>query len=185
MTTEQTTPVPEDTSSPDPSRAASLGSVVGRLAHALQAELPPGVVADLRRLSPGDPASPAFFKIAAGYLEPAGWLSGDGPRRDQSERRWGALLCGMAHTVGLHQPGARLGRALAEAGYSELRLVRLLQSRGAGLLDTVRLTARFLAAKGQAVDWSELARLVLSDGQQHAESVRRGVSRDYFRNLEH
>ena len=81
---------------------------------------------------------------------------------------------------GLHVPGRRLGRALAAAGLSELRFVRLLRARERQLLSEVRTAARYLAARAEPVDWVDFARLVLSHDTKRAESVRRGIARDYY-----
>lgn len=164
-------------------RPRSLSSVMTQLAHVLTDTLSSGDVADLRRLAPSDAGSPAFWKIVALVLEPAGQLPEGGPTRDAAERRWAAILQGLANLGHLHQHGLGLGRALAEASFAELRFVRLLRSHDSGLLDLVRTTARFLAAKGQAVDWTDMAWLVLSDGRKHEEKVRRRLARDYYRHL--
>jgi CRISPR system Cascade subunit CasB len=162
----------------------SLRSLMGMLAHATEKILSPGDLADLRRLGEGDIGSPAFWKVAALWLEPKGFLRDQGGEaRDAAERRWAFILAGLATLGHLHQPGYRLGRALAEAGFSELRLVRLLRSYDETLLDLVRITARQLAAKGQQVDWADAAELVLSDGADHEESVRRRVARDFYKHL--
>ncbi len=76
-----------------------------------------------------------------------------------------------------------LGRALAEARFSELRLERLLRGDEASQLEHVRLTARFLAAKGQAVEPTHLARLILEDDPERAETLRRDIARAYFHSL--
>jgi len=38
-----------------------------------------------------------------------------------------------------------------------------------------------LASCAESIDWTDLASLVLSDGQPYGESVRRRVARDYYR----
>lgn len=172
-------PIPE-TPSPEGTSAASrdgLATVIGRLAHAIDEVLPPGDVAELRRLAPHDPASPAFFKLVASVL-PEGTLPRDGFRRDEAERLWAVIFSCLATLRGMHLPGHRLGRALADAGISELRVVRLLRARGEALLDAVPVIARTLAVKGELVDCTEIARLLLDE--QHAEQVRRRIARDYF-----
>ncbi len=158
----------------------SLGKVVNRLAGALERETTPGDLAALRRLDPDDPSNPAFWRIVVGHLVPVGALSEERRDRDQAEACWAALLSGMAQMHGLHVPGRRLGRALAAAGLSELRFVRLLRARERQLLSEVRTAARYLAARAEPVDWVDFARLVLSHDTKRAESVRRGIARDYY-----
>lgn len=162
-----------------PSRAALFQA----LAKALDHHLSTGDVAEIRKLDPDDPSSPAFWKLVFAYLEPAGELRAEGPLRDLLEKRWAAVLSGMAITQGLHIPGRRVGQALAKVGFSELRFSRLLRAEGDLLLDLVRTTARFLASKNVAFDFKDLADLVFSDGAAHAETVRRNIARDYYRQL--
>ena len=167
----------------EPDAAPTIGTLVGRIAHAIERGLTPGDVADLRRARPEEPGSPGFWKVVVHDLEPAGALPPGGPARDEAERRWASILFGLAHMGGLNQPQARLGRALAEAGFSELRFARLLGSRGEALLDAVRTTARYLAAKGQPADWADAARLVLAETGPAAERFRRQLARDYYRTV--
>ncbi len=172
-------PIPE-IPAPEGTPAASrdgLASVIGRLAHAVDEVLPPGDVAELRRLAPHDPASPTFFKLVASVL-PEGTLPRDGARRDEAERHWAVIFSCLATLRGLHRPGRRLGHALADAEISELRVVRLLRARGEALLDATSVIARTLAVRGEAVDFTEIARLLLDE--PHAEQVRRRIARDYF-----
>lgn len=158
----------------------AVARVVGRIAHALQHELPAGDIAELRRLRPDDPAAPAFWKVAALYLRPVGFLGETGPALDRSERRWAALLNALAHLGPLHRRGARLGRALADAGLSELRFVRLLRAHDDALLDAVRTAAQYLASKAVPADTADFAWLLLTDGNNGEQTVRRRIARDYY-----
>ena len=89
------------------------------------------------------------------------------------------------------QPGAPLHLAcplklpdvLADAQYSELRFARLVRSDADRLADELPTLARFLAAKGTAVDWAGAAQLILSADGPNEESVRRHVARDYYGSL--
>jgi len=181
--TEQLELNPEAEPGTQPVAAAppSLASVVSRIAHALEGTLSPGEVADLRRLRPGEPGSPAFWKVATHFLEAQ--LPPSGEARDLAERRWAAIVQGLATLGHLLQPSRSLGRALAEARFSELRFVRLLRAQGDGLFKAVEITAKFLAAKGRSADWTGMARLVLSEGRPDEEKTRRQVAREYFRHL--
>ena len=106
-----------------------------------------------------------------------------GPKQDEKERLWAALLQGMAMTAGLHIPNARLGRALVQAGWSELRFVRLMQARGDVLVKEVRRLASFLSSKSQTVDWSDIAQLLFNQEGEWAERHRRRIARDYYKTL--
>jgi CRISPR type I-E-associated protein CasB/Cse2 len=164
-----------------PHEQDGLPSVVGALAHAIEKLLSPGDVAELRRLHPTDLSYPVFWRICAAHLAPVLPL---GAARDEAERRWAVILQALAELRGLHSPGARYGRALASAGIAELRALRMLRASGSALYDSVRTISRYLAATGTPANCSELALLVLSDGRDEAESIRRRIARDYYAQLE-
>lgn len=152
----------------------ALGSLIDDLAKAI-AGMSTGDRAELRRGTPDDPGSPAFWKLAVTHLAPRGFVD----LQDASLAtlgRWVVILGALAELEGLHNPRARLGRTLAEAGYSELRLTRLLRAEGNQLLDAVRQAVHFLASKGAEVDVAEVARLVLSNSVR----VRRAIASHYY-----
>lgn len=163
-----------ESSSPSP----QISEVVARLARAIQHALDPGEVAALRRLDPESPSS-AFWKVAATHLESTGQLR-DGPGRQAHEVRWAVILRGLALMEGLHSPAIRLGRALAEAGYSEVRLNRLLRARDGALHDEATSAVRYLAAKAQEADLTEFALLLVSQEEEPSDAIRRRIARDYF-----
>lgn len=154
--------------------------VIGKLAHAIEHQLPTGDVAELRRISPDQPYTPALWKLLLSYV-PESWVAG--ADRDCKEARWAAVLMGMAFTAGLHQPGLPLGQALANAGWSELRFVRLLRERGDALTGEVRRVAQYLASKSQSANWADVAALVLDQEGDWAEKNRRRIARSYYRAL--
>jgi CRISPR system Cascade subunit CasB len=145
-----------------------------------------GELAELRRLSPEDPAPPAFWHALIRLVEPRDPGPANADRRQAWEHQWAVILAGMA--ILDHRPDTSFGQALAETGYAEPRLRRLLRARGTRLWDEVRLGVRFLAAKGAAIRWQDCAGLVLADPETQpswAEQVRRHIARDYFRVLYH
>jgi CRISPR system Cascade subunit CasB len=166
------------TEAPAPT-APTVASLVQRLAGLLQRSpaLTRGDLADLRRMDPRRPAA-AFFKLEGLVLDEV--LPGDAARRGDLEARWAAVVLGLAQLGDLHAPQARLGVALAEAGFSELRFARLLQADDERLLDELPALARFLAAKGVPADWSAAARLALSAGRRDEDEIRRHLARDYY-----
>lgn len=185
------TEAPEDTGD-GPERAEqpiqSLSDVVGRIGweldHPETRNIPPGDVSALRRARPGEIGGPAFWKIAVRYLEPARLLPGaDHPGRNAAERRWTAILGGMAEMAGLHQGGIRPGRALARNRVAEARVLRLLRADGVTLLDLVRTIAHQLKSQGARVDWTDLAGLVHWDGHPAQDGVRRRIALDYYSHL--
>ncbi|MFO8008765.1 MAG: type I-E CRISPR-associated protein Cse2/CasB [Candidatus Brocadiia bacterium] len=164
----------------DDATDATLPSVVGKLAVAIRDQLGSGEVAELRRISPHEPYTPALWKLLLTYV-PDGWTTG--PQRDEKERRWAALLMGMAITAGLHDHSVPLGRALAEAGWSELRFVRLMRDEGDSLMERVRRLAQYLASKAQPADWTDVAHILLDQQGDWAERHRMRIARDYYRTL--
>ena len=160
---------------------------LNRLASAIAVDfataLSPGDVADLRRLDPvKGTRCPAFWKIAVERLEPAGFDFDDPEAR--WDERWAAVLQVMALLHGLPGRPHRLGAALAAAGVSEARVMRLLRSQGPALYDGLRMTARQLASAAVPVYWADLAEFVLADAfDADRERVRRNVARDFYRQL--
>lgn len=168
--------------SPDASGAERpLSSIVSALARAIDTHLPPGDVAALRRMPTGELATPAFWRLAGTVLE--GVLRGDGPTALERERQWATIVSALAVSAGLHSSRRSFGAALAEAGYSELRLTRLLRAHGATLPAEVRAATAFLSSKAVPFDGVDLAALVLSDGGPSEEVVRRNVAKGYYAQL--
>lgn len=163
------------------SERPSLSSVVGRVAHAIDRVLPSGDVAQLRRLDARNPSSPAFYRLMLSTVEPNLDLRSDGPARDSADRRWAAVFQAAATLSGLHQINRRLGDALRAAGYSELRLVRLLRAQGDTLFKEIRTCAYFLSAKAEACNLADLARLLIVTDAENSESLRREIARAYYR----
>lgn len=158
----------------------SIHSVVGKIAYAMEHYLSTGDLAQLRRVSPREPYTPALWKMLLTYV-PESWTKG--PKQDEKELRWSALLMGMAMTTELHDPNTPLGRALVEAGWSELRFVRLMQARGDDLIKDVRRLASFLASKSQPADWSDVAQVLFNQEGEWAERHRRRIARNYYHSL--
>lgn len=173
--------MPNEPKLSETSEAPSLNRVVNTLAGTIARALSPGDVAALRRMEPGDVATPAFWKLAGTVLEHE--LRGDGPAVESRERQWAMVVAALATTAGLHAPGRSLGAGLAEAGLSELRLTRLLRAHGDALPAEVRGAASYLAAKAMPFDGTDLAWLVLSDGSSAEEQVRRSIAKSFFGQL--
>lgn len=163
----------------DNAQGGGRRALIVRLAAVVERELSPGDLADLRRLRPEEPASPAFWKLAATYLSDS--LPG-GPGREEAERRWAAVLGALANLRGLHRSDRPLGRALAEAGLSEMRLLRLLRARDAALYDVTRGVVHYLAQKAEPADLGQLAGLLLDQDGDRAEAIRRRIARAFYAN---
>jgi CRISPR type I-E-associated protein CasB/Cse2 len=160
------------------SEAVSLASLIRQIAGDL-GDAGAGDRAELRRLKPDDPGGPAFWRIVVTRLDP-NHLPGGSPAREDALHRWAVILRAIAELDGLHNPGRRLGAALAEIGVSELRLNKLLRASGEPLFDEVRTIAHQLATAAVPVDLTGIARLVLSDGQPHEQIVRQTIANDYY-----
>ncbi|MBN2586399.1 MAG: type I-E CRISPR-associated protein Cse2/CasB [Candidatus Fermentibacteraceae bacterium] len=167
-------------SEPTEEKRRSLASITGQITHSIDSVLSPGDVAELRRLTPSDPFSPAFFKLVTSFLESDPGFPSHGKARDEIERRWAVFIQAAAQMKNLHSMKVGLGYALASSGYSELRLVRLLRASDPILYREVRTAAHYLAAKAQTCNLVDMAYLLLIQVGEKAESVRRSIARDYY-----
>lgn len=138
----------------------------------------PGTVAALRRADPCSPPA-VFYRLTAHLLDEH--MPEVGPLRDAYESRWVVIASAMASAKGLPESGPPLGEALAKAGVSEMRVVRLLEAEPGQLPDLIRHAVQQLTQKGQAFDPIDLAYLVLSAGTDRARRPRRSIARDFYR----
>lgn len=154
----------------------SLAGIVGRLAGVIGSEnFPAGERAALKRLNPRLPPPLTFYRFAFRHL-PDGW--------ETQKAEWMTLVSGLALMCpDPHRPHRPAGRALAEAGYSETRLERLLVSERRDLQTLVLRAARFLAAKAESVNWIDFARLLLTKDRGKLENARMKFARDYYAHL--
>ena len=154
--------------SPDP-LARTMAHIAGILASE---NFPTGERAALRRMSPDQPPPLYFYRFALRHL-PDGW--------EGNEADWITLIAGIALMAPhARQPGRGLGTALGEAGYSEGRLERLLQSEGDTRRTLFLRAVRFLAAKAQPFDWRDGARLLLTRDPKKQETIHRRIARDFY-----
>lgn len=159
-----------------PADRSSLRSVIGSIAHAMEHTMSSGDLAELRRISPDQPYTPALWKVLVS-IEDDTFTHGDA-----REQQWAALLMAMASGA-KHDPSKRFGHVLAEHGWSELRFVRLMRARDTRLVEELRRLAQYLASKGASVDWTGAANLLFNQTGQWAEEYRRRIARDYYRSL--
>ncbi len=154
-----------------PARAA--GSAAARLRDSVSS----GDRAELRRLDPKRPFTPALWKLLLdmGQHDAPEWIS-----QDRWERRWATLLMGLAFCAELHDYKRSLGSALAEAGYSELRLVRLLRAEGEQLETYIRRLAQYLHSKQQKANWGDVANLLFYQSGETSDKIRLHIARAYF-----
>jgi CRISPR system Cascade subunit CasB len=151
---------------------------VPSLAAVLKSEhFPTGERAALKRMALGGAAPLAFHRFMLRHVDDAwqgeSWLS-----------EWRSLICALAiQRDGGFNPSTPLGKALAEARFSEHRLERLLAAKGDTLLQLAIRAARQLAARGIAADWRQMADLLFSQKPEIRESVNRRIARDYYRTI--
>lgn len=143
---------------------------------------PRGDLAALRRMDPNAPGgTPVLLRLLARHAP-------ERLERGTDElRRWALVLHGMALMAPDHHRGQlRVGRSLFGSGrnplYAESRLARLLGARGPALRAQIPRLVRQLKAKDQALDWRELAKLILTEGrdESRAEEAREWIARAYY-----
>jgi CRISPR system Cascade subunit CasB len=161
---------------PIPSDASTLGQIIGQLAGLIATDhFPTGERAALKRLDPAGPPGLPFYRFAFRYL-PENW--------ERQQPAWMALIAGIALMCpNPHSPKRPVGLVLAEAGYSEKRLERLLAAEGETLHTLLLRAVRFLATKGEAVNWMDFARLLLTTDPDKREEARLRIARDFYRQL--
>ncbi|MEJ5207097.1 type I-E CRISPR-associated protein Cse2/CasB [Denitratimonas sp. CY0512] len=161
-----------------PSQDSTLASTVARLAAVIgNPHYPAGDRAALRRWSMNQPAPLAFYRL---------WLrhaNEELPPESRTEA-WLLLTWCMA-TLGhdTHTPTRRIGQALAESGFSEGRLERLLSAPDAVRPELFMSAVRFLAAKGERFDLVEAARFLLTTDGAQRDGINRRVAETFYRHL--
>jgi CRISPR system Cascade subunit CasB len=170
----------DPTGNEEVSPRVAVGTIAGLLAG--DGFLSSGERATLRRVDPACPVTPALWRV----LGQTHQLAPDGLSEDQKrrwERRWGLLILGMAHVPGLHRYEVALGAALAQAGWSEMRFVRLMEAGADALPVLVRRMAQYLASKEQPANWDDVRQLLFSVDRDYSEDVRLRIARSYYRTL--
>lgn len=154
----------------------SLATVIGRVAGVIgHEEFPTGDRAALKRMSPSSHPPLAFFRFAFRHL-PNGW--------EFRKQAWMTIVAGISlMSPHAHRPDIPVGQALANSGYSEARLERLLASEKSILHTLVLRAARFLRAKLQPMNWTGIARLLLTGETGKREDARIRIASYYYRNL--
>ena len=157
---------------------SSLAGVVARIAGLLdRPHFSTGDRAAFNRWAPEQPLPLAFYRLWIHEMRQ------DLPPETQLAH-WMALVWGLALSgSGAHRPQRPLGQALAEAHYSEARLERLLSAPEALRMDLYFALVRFLAAKREGCDWTELAAFLLVQSPDSRERTHGRIARFYYRYL--
>lgn len=159
-------------------RSSSLSSALARLAGVIGApHYPAGDRAALRRWAPGQPVPLAFYRL---WLRHVG---GELPAEHQTDA-WMLIAWVIAVLGGeAHDPKRPWGQALAEAGYSEGRLERLLSAHDDLRADLFMQAVRFLAAKGERFNLVQGAEYLLTEEPTKRETLNRRIAQAFYRHL--
>lgn len=195
------TPSPTDAPAPDDAAPASeaaapeaaagseatrgpraFGRAIGTMHRMMTSEgrLSTGDLAELRRISPDAPYTPALWRLLLDVGQGEAW---GGMNQDLYERRMATLAMGLATCAGYHDYRTPLGQALADAGWSELRFVRLMEARGETLEVLIRRLAQFLSSKGQVANWVDVGWLLVGQDMDSAQKTRLRIARSYYGRL--
>lgn len=162
-----------------PAEPAKLAHTIAALAGVVGHERYPAADrAALKRWAPGQPVPLAFYRLWLRHL-------GEEPPHEAQTEAWMTLAWGLAISgEGSHDPKRPLGQALAESGFSEGRLERLLSAPDDVRIELFMSAVRFLAAKGERFDWTQAARFLLTVDAAKRESIHRCIALGYYRNFE-
>lgn len=161
-----------------PAHTGTIAAIAGVIGDR---SFPAGDRAALRRLGHGATPDGPFWRLVA-CCAPEAF---DDVRL---ERALATVVRCMALAVPFHapEPGEQrtMGRALAETGFSEDRLRRLLRSDRERLEHELGVVARFVQAKGPLArfDWTDALWLLLT-ADTADERSRARIARDYYRTL--
>lgn len=145
--------------------------LAGRMRHAS-----PGDLAELRRNH--DPG-PAFWRLWVDVIADRWAAPSDASGLQAVEDAWRTICAALAVMSELHAESARLGSALSETGYSDLRVERLLRADGEQRATLALDAVRYLASKGKSADVADIALLLLSDDEAR-DRQRRNIARSYY-----
>lgn len=155
----------------------TLEKQVGKIAGIIGSDrFPTGERAALRRMSPGFPLPLSFYRFAINYL-PEEW--------EHAADDWVTLVAGIALMVpNAYNPRVGFGGALADAGYSEYRLERLLAADQETQRVLFLRAVRFLAAKSKPFNWTEGARFLLARDGRKREALNIRIAKDFYSKVE-
>lgn len=149
------------------SRLAHIAAVIGNR------DFPAGDRAAFKRMVPGQPPPLEFYRFALRHL-PENW--------EAQLADWVTLVAAMALMgANAYQKGRSFGQALAEEGFSEARLERLLAADDEGRRTLFLRAVRFLASKGASFDWEQAASLLLTRDEARREKINRRIASDFYR----
>lgn len=153
--------------------APRIVHIAAALAHP---DFSAGDRAALKRMVPGEPPPLEFYRFALRHL-PENW--------EAHLADWVTLVAAMALMgANAYQKGRSFGQALAEEGFSEARLERLLAADDEGRRTLFLRAVRFLASKGASFEWEQAASLLLTRDEARREEINRRIASDFYRAAE-
>ncbi len=163
---------------PQSETPSGLAADIARLAGVIgESHYPAGERAALRRWTPDQPVPLAFYRLWLRHIDP------DLPSEAQTTAWmgivWGLATCGE----GCHDLSRPWGQVLAESGFSEGRLERLLSAPQDLRIDLFMSAIRFLAAKGEHFNWVDAALFLLTEDPDKRERLNRHIATAYYRHL--
>lgn len=148
--------------------------IIQQLANTVNNELSSGELADMRRLSLSEMPGAIFWKLISHHQ-----LDVSHPK---TEEKWMLLFFCLGHLKGSNARGPHLGRSLANAEFSEARLLKLLKAEESAFSHQLRSAVRYLAVKGEDVNLLHIALLIFSEGEKRI-TIRKQIAGDYYYQL--
>jgi len=154
----------------------NLASIVARLHTAIHSEgVGNGGRAALRKADPSQPLPMSFYRFAAHYL-PDHW--------ENNRSAWICLVSSLANIrAQSHDMKRAFGAELAKAGYTELRMNKLLSAKSDMLEHQVRQISRLFQSKAINANWVDPARLLLAKDNTAREAIRQQLATDYYKSI--
>jgi len=156
----------------------TLAQTVAHLARVLAlGHYPNGDRAALKRWAPGISLPLAYYRLWLLHLR-------TDPPSEHDTPAWMAIVWGLALAgTEAHQPKRALGQALAQSGFAQARLERLLSAPEALRFEFYQSAVRFLAAKGEGCNWTDWASYLLTHDPDKREGLHRRIAQSYYRHL--
>lgn len=115
----------------------------------------------------------AFVEFAVKNMSGINW--------ERNPKGWKLIVQGMAMMApNNHDPKQPLGKVLAELKYSELRLKRLLEAPDEIRFELVMRVILFLKSKGKAVNWIDIARLLLTKDASKRDNLNIEIAKAFY-----
>ncbi len=125
----------------------------------------------------------SLIKLAARFELPIPKLKSNYDEQLSLSEKWALWLYCSIKLIDLHQEKANFGKSLCEAEYSQIRLLRLLNSRGHTFAKEMIFAAHHLRSKGQCLDLKQIGYFLFPSGTK-ADDARLNLAKDFFSNID-